>query len=259
MTASAILKKIDEKQTIINQFRPLDQAQVKNLKEYFKIGLTFSSNALEGNTLTESETKVVLEEGITIGGKPLRDHLDAIGHGRAFDYLWALAKSSDITESDIQELHRLCFQPKDGIKAGQYRAINVLISGSAHNDLLPRFQDVPDRMAALVASLPQLRACLHPVEYAAVLHQRFVQIHPFEDGNGRVARLLMNHALLRTGYPPIIISPAFKHAYIAALELGWTDNQRFIDYIAEQELQAQREYINLLKLPKGSNTGGINP
>ena len=210
--------------------------------------MTYSSNALEGNTLTESETKVVLENGVTISGKPLADHLDAIGHARAFDYLWTLAKTSDITEADILELHKLCFQPKDGNSAGQYRTVDVLISGSAHNDMLPRFQDVPAKMQKLIADLPSLNHHLHPVEYAAVLHRDFIQIHPFVDGNGRVARLLMNHALLRAGYPPVIISPYFKHEYIQALEQSWTDSQIFANYIAEQELQAQREYVKLLKL-----------
>jgi len=94
------LKQISQNQERINQARPLDQTQAKNLKEYFKIGLTYSSNAIEGNTLTEAETKVVIEDGITIGGKPLKDHLEAIGHARAFDYIWELAKKTDISEED---------------------------------------------------------------------------------------------------------------------------------------------------------------
>lgn len=248
MENSSYLKKIDEYQQRINQLRPLDQQQVKNLKEYFRIGLTYSSNAIEGNTLTESETKVIIEDGITIGGKPMADHLDAIGHARAFDYLWALAKTSDIMEEDVKELHKLCFQPKDGEKAGLYRTVDVLISGSAHNEELPSFHDVPSKMAAFIASLAQQRRDLHPVEYAAVLHLDFVRIHPFEDGNGRVARLLMNHALLRAGYPPVVISPRFKHEYIQALERSWTDKQIFTDYIIAQEQQAQRDYLRLLKL-----------
>ncbi|BBB92056.1 MAG TPA: Fic family protein [Methylomusa anaerophila] len=243
------LKKIDHNQISINQNRPLEQTQVKNLKNYFKIGLTYASNALEGNTLTESETKVVIEEGITIGGKPLKDHLEAIGHARAFDYLWELAKSADITENDIKELHKICFQPKDGAAAGQYRQVDVIITGSHHNDKLSRHEDVPAHMRDFAAQLPEKRARLHPVVYAATLHRDFIYIHPFEDGNGRTARLLMNHALLATGYPPVIISPAFKHEYIQALEKSHSNSQMFTHYIAEQVLQAQRDYIRLLHLP----------
>lgn len=106
---SQLLQKIDANQELINQNRPLDQNQVKNLKDYFKIGITYSSNALEGNTLTESETKVVIEDGITIGGKALRDHLDAIGHARAFDFMWRLAQRLEITESDIKKSINFAF------------------------------------------------------------------------------------------------------------------------------------------------------
>jgi Fic family protein len=245
-----ILEKINENQLRINQSRPLTQTKVKNLKDYFKIGLTYASNALEGNTLTESETKVVIEDGITIGGKPLKDHLDTIGNARAFDYLWELAKSTDITEQDIKELHKICFQPKDGAIAGQYRQVDVIITGSQHNDKLSGHEEVPDHMQKFIHQLAEKRIQLHPVVYAATLHRDFIYIHPFEDGNGRTARLIMNHALLSTGYPPVIISPAFKHEYIQALEKSHSNSQYFINYISEQVLQAQRDYIRLLRLPE---------
>jgi Fic family protein len=243
------LKQINQNQERINQARPLDQTRVKNLKEYFKIGLTYSSNAIEGNTLTEAETKVVIEDGITIGGKPLKDHLEAIGHARAFDYIWWLAQKIDITEADIKELHQICFQPKDGAAAGQYRQIEVVITGSQHNDKLPRYQEVPSCMQEFVKALPEKREKLHPVEYAATIHKDFIFIHPFEDGNGRTARLIMNHALLSRGYPPVIIPVAFKHEYNQALENSRTNYKAFSKYIAEQVLQAQHDYIRLLHLP----------
>jgi Fic family protein len=245
-----IIKRIDQNQERINQCRPLDQKQVKNLKDYFKIGLTYASNALEGNTLTESETKVVIEDGITIGGKPLKDHLDAIGHARAFDYLWDLARNPNITELDIKELHKICFQPKDGSLAGQYRQVDVYITGSQHNDKLPRYKDVPARMSEFVEQMAGKRAKLHTVDYVATIHRDLIYIHPFEDGNGRTARLLMNHALLSAGYPPVIISPAFKHEYIQALEKSYSTSQPFINYIGEQVLQAQCDYIRLLHIPE---------
>lgn len=245
-----VQRKLEQNQLRINNSRPLDQSRVKNLKEYFKIGLTYSSNAIEGNTLTESETKVVIEDGITIGGKPLKDHLEAVGHARAFDYVWRLAKSTDITEDDIKKLHRICFEPKDGEKAGEYRQVDVVITGSQHNDRLTRHEEVAQQMKKLVESLPGKRASLHPVEYAAVLHRDFIYIHPFEDGNGRTARLLMNHALLASGYPPVIISPTFKHEYIQALEKSHIQGNVFVEYVAGQVLQAQRDYIRLLRIPE---------
>ena len=243
-----LLRKIDEKQELIKRNRPLDQQQVKNLKEYFKIGLTYSSNALEGGTLTESETKVVIEDGVTIGGKALRDHLDAIGHARAFDFMWELAKRKELTEADIQKLHTLCFQPSEGDVAGRYRTVNVIITGSQHNDRLSSYENVPGDMQKLVAESKTQQEQLHPVEYAAWLHRAFIIIHPFDDGNGRVARLLLNHTLIAHGYPPVIISPAFKHEYIRALEQSHERPQVFAEYIAEQVLQAQKDYIRLLRL-----------
>ena len=245
---SQLLKQIDDKQLLINPNRPLDQRQVQNLKEYFKIGLTYASNALEGNTLTESETKVVIEDGVTIGGKALRDHLEAIGHARAFDFMWELAKRLEITENDIRKLHLLCFQPSEGEFAGQYRKVNVVITGSQYNDRLSSYENVPSDMRKLVEEGKMQQKQLHPVEYAAWLHRTFIVIHPFSDGNGRVARLLLDHALISQGYPPVIISPMFKHEYIHALEQSHERPQAFAAYIAEQVLQAQRDYIRLLRL-----------
>ena len=243
-----LLKKIEHNQIIIAAHRPLDQTQLKNLKEYFKIGLTYASNALEGNTLTETETKAVVEEGLTIGGKPLKDHLEAIGHARAFEYIWQLAKSSELKERDIKKLHQICFQPRDNETAGKYRKVDVIISGSRHNEKIPKHQDVPEQMRRFAEDLGKMRAALRPVEYAAMTHRNFVYIHPFEDGNGRVARLLMNHALFRAGYPPVIISPFFKHEYLAALEESREDSKVFVGYIAERVLEAQGEYLRLLGL-----------
>ena len=228
----------------------MEQDRVQNLRDYFRIGLTYSSNAIKGNTLTESETKVVLENGTPKSGKLLKDHLDAIGHAKAFDYLWTLSRTSDKTEQDIKKLHELCFQPRTGDQAGSFLATNVLITGSAHNDELPGHEDIPHVMNRFVTELPEIKKSLHPVEYAAEIHHKLVMIHPFEDGNGRVARLLMNHALLRAGYPPVIVPPAFKHEYIQTLESGWNKPEAFVNYIAELELQAQREYIKLLRLPE---------
>jgi len=245
---SQLLKQIDDKQKLINRNRPLDQQQVQSLKEYFKIGLTYTSNALEGNTLTESETKVVIEDGVTIGGKPLRDHLEAIGHARAFDFMWELAKRQEITEADIQKLHTLCFQPSEGEFAGRYRTVNVIITGSQYNDRLSPHETISSDMSNLIKESKSRQDKLHPVEYAAWLHRVFIIIHPFADGNGRVARLLLNHALISQGYPPVIISPAFKHEYINALEQSHECPQVFTEYIAEQVLEAQKDYIRLLRL-----------
>ena len=159
----------------------MEQDRVQNLRDYFRIGLTYSSNAIKGNTLTESETKVVLENGTPISGKLLKDHLDAIGHAKAFDYLWTLSRTSDKTEQDIKKLHELCFQPRTGDQAGSFLATNVLITGSAHNDEPPVREEIPRVMNRFVTELPGKKQSLHPAEYSAEIHRKLVMIHPYTE------------------------------------------------------------------------------
>lgn len=235
----------DKLQEQIRAHRPLDTYEVKQLKEYYRIGLTWSSNALEGNSLTESETKVVLEDGITIGGKPLKDHFEAIGHSEAFDLLYKLADSQDITEDDILGLHRLFYYRIESETAGKYRERNVIITGTDFTPPTPAA--VPLAMQEFLGSLPSLRQ-LNPVEYAAMLHLNLVTIHPFIDGNGRTARLLMNLALLQAGYPITIIPPIIRGDYISALrDSNKGDNKPFIAFISCCVWESQKDYIRLLE------------
>ena len=120
MTTS-VFQKIDALKAKIDGHRPIDAYMLKQVREYFRIGMTYSSNALEGNSLTETETKIVIEDGITIGGKPVKDHLEALGHSEAYDLLFRLAKGRDITEANVKELHRLFYYRIDAKQAGKYR------------------------------------------------------------------------------------------------------------------------------------------
>ncbi len=236
----------DKLQERIRAHRPLDSYEVKQIKEYYRIGLTYSSNALEGNSLTEIETKVVLEDGITIGGKPLKDHFEAIGHSEAFDLLYKLVERQEITEDDILGLHRLFYYRIDSESAGKYRERNVIITGTDFTPPAPAA--VPAAMSEFLGNLSSLRSSLHPVEYAAMLHLQLVSIHPFIDGNGRAARLLMNLALLQSGYPITIISPIIRADYIAALlDSNNGDNQPFINFISCCVWESQKEYLRLLE------------
>ncbi|MBI9037699.1 MAG: Fic family protein [Bacteroidales bacterium] len=239
-----ILTKISQLQKKVETLRPLSEEQNEELKKYYKIGLTYSSNALEGNSLTESETRIAIEDGLTVAGKPLKDYYEAIGHARSFDLLFQLAKKEAFTEEDIKQLHKLFFQGIDAEKAGLYRNIRVFISGSKYS--LPRPEEVPSKMKQFVLELG-INPGLHPVIWASELHKRFVFIHPFIDGNGRVARLLMNFALLQNSYPITIIPPIRRIDYINALEKAHTDDKIFIEFIAEAVQQAQLEYLRLLK------------
>lgn len=235
----------DTLQEKIREHRPLDAYEVKQLKEYYRIGLTYSSNALEGNSLTESETKVVLEDGITIGGKPLKDHFEAIGHSEAFDLLYRLADSQEITEEDILGLHRLFYYRIDSETAGKYRNRNVIITGTDFTPPAPAA--VPSAMREFLGSVPTLRR-LHPVAYAAMLHLNLVTIHPFMDGNGRTARLLMNLALLQSGFPVAIIPPIIRGDYISALRnSNKGDDTPFINLISCCVWESQKEYLRLLE------------
>jgi Fic family protein len=235
---------IDILQEEIKAHRPLDTEELRQLKEYYRIGLAWASNALEGNSLTESETKVVIEDGITVGGKPLRDHFEAIGHSDAFDLLYRLAQGDVITELDILELHRLFYYRIDPEHAGKYRERNVIITGTDY--LPPSASALPAAMAEFVAEIPFLHE-KHPVIYAALLHLKLVTIHPFVDGNGRSARLLMNLALLQSGYPITIIPPVQRSDYIAALrESNRGNNESFINFITCSVWESQREYLRLL-------------
>lgn len=241
-----ILKKIDSIKAKIDAHRPMDSHMVKQLREYFRIGMTYTSNALEGNSLTETETKIVIEDGITIGGKPVRDHLEALGHSEAYDLLFRLAKNKDITETNIKELHRLFYYRIDASQAGKYRKQKVIITGT---DFIP---PAPDKISVLMESfvdgIPGIREKNHPVEFAAIIHKELVTIHPFIDGNGRAARLLMNLALLQSGYPVAIIPPIMRREYLDTLNKTHKgDYKPFNKFIAGVCYESAKEYLRLLE------------
>ncbi len=241
-----LFSKIDECKALVDKARPFEGELLAQLKGYYRVGLTYSSNALEGNTLTESETKVLLEDGLTVGGKPLRDTFEALGHAKAYDFMFSLLGKHTIAEADILTMHKLFYSDIDKNAAGVYRQIPVFISGSEY--AVSRAADIPDDMAELITWENERRADYHPVEFAAQLHKRFVFIHPFKDGNGRLARLLMNTALIQSGYLLAIIPPILRHEYIALLEKAHKDDKPFVEFIAWRVLETEKEVMRLLKL-----------
>ncbi len=208
---------LTHKKALLDRLRPLPPSLVRNLEEWFKIELTYTSNALEGNTLTRRETALVIEKGLTVGGKSLTEHLEATNHSRALDYIESLIqkRSFDFSSSDILSIHALILRGIDDENAGRYRTVSVRISGSSV--VMPNARKVPDLMDEFHTWLIQPHT-LHPVAFAGEAHYRLVTIHPFVDGNGRTARLLMNLILLSHGYPPAIIRKRDRLAYISALE-----------------------------------------
>ncbi len=228
----------------IAALRPFPKETLKSLRDYYRVGLTYTSNALEGNSLTESETKVVVEDGLTVGGKPLRDVYEATGHAKAYDFLFRLTKAAPIDDADILKLHRLFYGQIDKANAGTWRKVRVFISGS--HRVLPPPEKVPGLMAAFVRWMAQNEGKLHPVEFAALVHQKFVYIHPFVDGNGRVARLLMNLALMRAGWALAIIPPICRHEYIATLEKAGRQPAPFVRFIRDRVCETQKELLRLM-------------
>jgi Fic family protein len=235
---------LDHLKSRLDALRPLPVSVVRNLHEDLVVRWTYHSNAIEGNTLTLQETKVVLE-GITIGGRSLREHLEAINHREAIRFLETLVNESDILrETDIKSLHSLILRGIDDTNAGIYRNVNVRISGARH--LPPDFLHVPELMHAFATWYQAEAAALHPVERAARVHSDFVKIHPFVDGNGRTSRLLMNLELLKSGFPPVVLPVERRLAYYETLDRAHVneDFQPFVSLITEQAVLAFEPYFH---------------
>ena len=241
-----MFEKIDKLKAAIGRTRPFEGDMLRELQAYFRVGLTYSSNALEGNTLTISETKVLLEDGLTVGGKPLRDTFEALGHAKAYDYMFSLLKRRSITEADILTMHKLFYNEIDGAAAGVYRKKPVFITGSAYP--VTGVGKIKADIAGLIEWANVGRNAYHPVEFAAMLHKQFVFIHPFIDGNGRLSRLLMNTALIQDGYMLAIIPPILRSEYISLLEKAHQNDKPFIQFIADRVYETEKEIVRLLHI-----------
>ena len=207
---------IAAKKDRLDRLRPLPAQALARLEHYYDIEITYTSNAIEGNTLSPVETTLVIEQGVTIGGKPLKDHLEALDHYDAIRYVRELARErTPLTESDVRNLHRLVVQRSRPDIACAYADTARFVRTETGRHAFPSPTEIPALMgdfAGWLASAPDTP------EAAFAAHLRLVEIHPFNDGNGRTARLLMNLILIRGGYPPIAVGPADRLAYIRALQ-----------------------------------------
>jgi Fic family protein len=238
------------KKAALDALGPLDPALIRNLDDWFRVELTYTSNALEGNTLTRAQTALVLDKGLTAPGKTLTEHLEARGHARALD--WARGHAGPVDEAAILRLHAHILAGIDDANAGRYRSVPVRIAGSA--TILPNPRKVPDLMAAFGAWLAAPDADMHPVALAGEAHYRLVTIHPFTDGNGRTARLLMTLLLARAGYPPALIGPEERLPYIEALEAAQTGGSRTAyDHLIARA--AERSLDIMLEAARGAMRG----
>ncbi len=209
-------------QTIATKKADLDRLLLRapgglgNLAHSHDLELTYTSNAIEGNTLTAVETTLVIEQGITVAGKPLRDHLEAIDHYEAIRYVRAHAKAAmPISEMDVRSLHRLVVLRSHPDIAGRYADQGRFVLTDAGRHAFPSPAEIPALMGDFAA---WLGASADTPEVAFAAHRRLVDIHPFNDGNGRTARLLMNLVLLRGGYPPVSVRPVDRVAYLQSLQ-----------------------------------------
>lgn len=242
-----ILKEIDGLKKELIQFRKYDSFRISQALE---LEYTFESNKIEGNTLTLKETDLIVNEGLTISGKSMREHLEAINHQEAIAYIKELMdKNTAINEREILCIHNLILRgiyPED---AGKYRKVQVMIKGSSHMPPQPFL--VAKEMEELFIWYQTNKNNLHPVILAAEMHERLVTIHPFIDGNGRTSRLLMNLILLQHGYVIANIKGTHESrmSYYNALETCQVENNKehFLLFIAQTEKECLERYLSIIK------------
>ena len=242
-----MFKEIDKKKRRIEEKRPLPKNTLKSIREKLFLDWTYNSNAIEGNTLTLSETKVVLEDGITIGGKTLKEHLEVVNHKEAIIYMEDIIKENEnLSERQIKNIHHLILKGIDDENAGRYRKEKVVISGAEH--MPPSPIRVSEQMEELVKWYYEDGQDLHTVERASKLHTDLVKIHPFIDGNGRTARVLLNFELMKDGYPIIIIKNEDRAKYYESLDKAHIteDYSDFVKLISNALNRSLDLYLELI-------------
>lgn len=245
-----IIAKINKLKKQLDALRPISKAQLQNLRNYFKVQYTFDSNRIEGNTLTLQETALVVDKGITISGKSVQEHLEAINHSEAVEFIIDLAQNkTGITEYVLKQLHGLVLRGIDKNNAGKYRSVNVMISGSSHKPPQPFM--LGKLMEDYFLFYELNKGTMHPVLLAAEMHERLVTIHPFIDGNGRTSRLIMNLILMQHGFPITNISGERQNrlAYYNSLESAQVENDKskFYEFVCRAVHFALNEYLGLVK------------
>lgn len=237
---------IDSLKNKIDEYRPFPKRLADSLHEKLVVEWTYNSNAIEGNTLTMSETKVVLE-GITVGGKSIVEHLETINHRDAIVFVEDLISNKEsLSEWNIRNIHSLILKEIDNINAGKYRVENVVISGAKH--IPPKHYEITDLMQKLIEEYHNNWLDYHPVVRSTLLHGEFVKIHPFIDGNGRTSRLLLNFELMKSGYTPIIIKNEDRAKYYDALDIAHTtmNYEPFIKLVSERVIESQKLWLSVL-------------
>jgi len=243
------LKKIDELKAEIDKLGPLDPALLKNLDDWYRVELTYTSNAIEGNTLTRQETAQVIEKDISVEGKTLNELLETKNHSQAVDFVVNFARKNKTREVVslfvILDIHKLILQKIDDANAGKLRTVPVHIAGSTA--VMPNSAKMPELMDGLIVWFKENGT--HSATKAVEAHYRLVSIHPFTDGNGRVARLLMNLVLLQNNFPALIVPKESRRAYITSLEKGQTtgDTGDYYKFMYDQLIASMEKYLEMVE------------
>lgn len=242
------LEELDSLQKQWASLKPLASTQLNKMLEYFHTEYTYDSNQIEGNTLSFQETHLVVNEGITIGGKSMKEHLEAINHQQAIEFIVDIVRRKiDFNESILKQIHQLILSGVDSHNAGVYRKVQVMISGSSHMPAAPYLLD--SMMTEYFEFYELQKKHLNPVILAAEMHERLVSIHPFIDGNGRTSRLVMNLILLQHGYPIVSLkgSLAERQQYYQALEKVQInhENSDFYQLIMERTKDSLQKHLAL--------------
>ena len=237
-------ERIAAKKAELDSLRPISGRSLAELDNWYDVELTYTSNAIEGNTLTRNETAIILEKGITVSGKPLKDHLEATGHRDALTYVRVLAAAGEpVREVDIRNIHHLVLQKIEPEEAGRYSRHNRVIAGSSL--VLPSPAEIPALMGDFARGLETAPST---PEAAFDAHEGLVTIHPFSDGNGRTSRLLMNLLLLKAGFPPVVIRPEDRPAYFDALDATRAGNRPDYHHFMNARLKtALDHYLQILQ------------
>lgn len=232
----ATYDRLYQKKALLKDARPLPQIALQKIKDALSVEWTYNSNRIEGNTLTLRETQMVLEEGVTIKGKSLREHFEAKNHELALQYLYKLVKKDYILNArDILDIHSYVLRSIEEDYAGRLRNSGVRISGA--NFVPPNARKVPDLLDELISFIVENPQNLNDIELATVFHHKFVWIHPFFDGNGRTVRLVMNLLLLKVGFTPAIILSTDRKKYYSALNSANNGNYYKLSLLMLQALE----------------------
>lgn len=254
-----LLEQIEDLKKSLDSFRPLEGIHIEKLNQYFDEEYTYDSNGIEGNTLTLQETSLILNKGITIGGKSMREHFEVINHKGAIDYIKDLVKQKEpLSKRVLLDIHHLILKNIDMQNAGKYRNVDVMIAGSKH--LPPTFLQVESLMEEYFDFYKKNKNTLNPVILSAEIHERLVSIHPFIDGNGRTSRLVMNLILLQHGFPITNISSQndLRNEYYTSLEaVNIEDNKElFHKFIARNVKDSLIKYLKIIGVNGEENTKG---